>query len=96
MNPQDQIDTGRQAEEFLRYLEDHPYFEGLLERVKLELASTLIGLDPDKTESFTYVRSRMIGVDDVMEAVRGDIFLAGEALKSQIEPMPGLQPGDTL
>ncbi len=82
MDIQEQYETGKAAEDFLKYLSEHPYFEGLLNRVKLELASTLIGLDPDKTESFTYIRSRMIGVDDVMEAVRGDIFLGGEAFKA--------------
>lgn len=81
MDLQEQIDTGKQAEDFLRYLAEHPYFEGLLERVKLELARTILDLDPDKTESFTYCRSRMIGVDDVMNAVRGDVYLAQEAFK---------------
>jgi len=81
MDLQEQLEIGKQAEDFLKYTQEHPYFEGLLERVKLELARTILELDPDKTESFTYCRNRMIGVDDVMDAVRGDIFLGTEAFK---------------
>jgi hypothetical protein len=90
MELQDQIDTGRQAEEFLRYTSEHPYFNGLIDRMKLELvrhilemdvrAYKLSGLDAAK-EMFIAKRMQMHILDDVLDAVRGDIYLASEALK---------------
>jgi hypothetical protein len=85
MELQDQIDTGRQAEEFLRYTSEHPYFDGLLERVKLECARLILDLSisPETRDQYLVLRGRMFGFDDVMNAVRGDIYLASEALKQR-------------
>ena len=83
MELQDQIDTGRQAEEFLRYTSEHPYFEGILERIKLEYSRQILSLSPQAYTSFTALRDRMTAIDDVMNAVRGDIYLASEALKQR-------------
>jgi hypothetical protein len=81
MELQDQIDTGRQAEEFLRYTSEHPYFEGLLERIRLEYARLILDLPPNDKDWFTYYRHKMDGIAEVMNAVRGDIYFASEALK---------------
>jgi hypothetical protein len=81
MELHDQVEIGRQAEEFLRYTQEHPYFEGLLERIKLEYARGILELSPNEAEFFARLRSKMDGVSEVMNAVRGDIYLASEALK---------------
>jgi hypothetical protein len=81
MELQDQIDTGRQAEEFLRYTQEHPYFEGLLDRIKLEMTKQILMLTPQQTYTFAEIKSEMNGIDQIMNAVRGDIYLASEALK---------------
>jgi hypothetical protein len=81
MDLQEQIDTGKQAEDFLRYLSDHPYFEGLLERVRLELARQILDLVPQQKDAFSEKMSQMNGVGMVLDAVRGDIYLAAEAFK---------------
>jgi hypothetical protein len=81
MELHDQVEIGRQAEEFLRYTSEHPYFEGLLERVKLEYARRILELEPTDKDNFSLYRSAMSTIDEVMNAVRGDIYLASEALK---------------
>ena len=83
MELQDQIDTGRQAEAFLRYTRENPYFEGLLERMRLEYARLMLDLGPHHTQEFTALRIGMSTIDEVMNAVRGDIYLASEALKQR-------------
>jgi hypothetical protein len=83
MELQDQIDIGRQAEEFLRYTSEHPYFEGLLDRIKLEMAKQILTLTPQQTEVFSEMKAEMNGIDQVMNAVRGDIYIASEALKQR-------------
>jgi hypothetical protein len=87
MELQDQIDTGRCAEEFLRYTSEHPYFEGLLERIKLEYARQILEIDPTyygrkpARDQFVELKLQMNAMDGVMNAVRGDIYIASEALK---------------
>ena len=81
MELQEQLDTGKQAEAFLQYVSDHPYFEGLLERMKLEYARQILDLSHDQTVAFSSLRSGMAGIDGVMNAVRGDIYLGAEAFK---------------
>jgi hypothetical protein len=81
MELQDQVEIGRQAEEFLRYTQEHPYFEGLLDRIKLEMTKQILMLTPQQTYTFAEIKSEMNGIDQIMNAVRGDIYLASEALK---------------
>ena len=78
---QEQLEIGRQAGEFLKYLSEHPYFEGLLERVKLEHARLILDLPPEHKDLFAKYRHRMNAFADVLEFVRGDIYQAQEALK---------------
>jgi hypothetical protein len=78
---QEQLERGKQAEDFLKYTQQNGYFTNLLERVKLEYARNILSLSPVQTDEFTDYQCRRTGVDDVMNAVRGDIFLGGEALK---------------
>ena len=81
MDPQEQLRIGKEAEDFLQYVSEHPYFSGLLERIKLEYARQLLGLNHTETAVFTDLRCRTTGIDDIMNAVRGDIAMGTEALK---------------
>ena len=81
MDLQEQLEVGHQAEAFLQYLSEHPYFEGLLERMRLELARQILDLMPNNTQDFTVFRSQISGVDLIMNAISGDIYIAQEALK---------------
>jgi len=77
---QEQVDLGRQAEEFNRYVHEHPYFEGLLERIKLEFMQEMYGLDPSQKDEFSELMIKMHFIPDIMNAVYGDIYMASEAL----------------
>lgn len=79
---QQQLENGKAAEDFLKYLSDHPYFEGLLERMKLEYARQILDLSHDQTIAFSSLKSEMMGVDQVMNAIRGDVYLGSEAFKA--------------
>ena len=76
----EQMETARQAEEFLNYLEQYPYLKGLLERMKLTLAQWILLLPADSTE-FLSIKTRYDFVDEVLNAVRGDISLGQSSLK---------------
>ena len=81
MDLQEQLEVGKQAEDFLKYLSEHPYFEGLLERVKLEYARRILDLQPASKDDFSLYRASMTAVDEIMNAIRGDIYLGSEAFK---------------
>ena len=80
---QEQLERGKQAEDFLKYTQDNPYFNGLLERVKLEYASKALGLSisQETRDQYVILRGGMYAVDDITNAIQGDIYLGGEALK---------------
>jgi len=77
---QEQLEVGKQAEAFLRYVSENPYFPNLLERVKLEFARRILDLRPGDAAHFSDYRSQIEGVDQVMNAIRGDISLGADAL----------------
>ena len=87
MDSQEQLEIGRQAEEFLRYTEEHLYFTGLIERIKLTYAQRILSLNPDQGDAFSVLKERMDVWDEILNAVRGDISVASEALK-QLEGVP--------
>jgi hypothetical protein len=81
MDIQTQLEIGRNAEQFLVYLSQFPYFGELIERVKLTYANRILSLRPDDTEKFRVLKERMDVWEEIMEAVKGDIALGAEALK---------------
>jgi hypothetical protein len=86
----EQIETGRQAEEFLRYTQEHPYFSGLLDRIKLELMQQIFALHPMQKDEFTTKMICIQFIPEIMGAVSGDIYLASDAFaKLNNEKEPG-------
>lgn len=76
----EQLETARQAEDFLKYIEENPYMKTLLERMKLQLAQWLLVLPPDAKEQFASLKTRYDFIDEFLNAVRGDIAVGSSAL----------------
>jgi hypothetical protein len=81
MDLQEQLEVGRQAEEFLKYAAEHPYFQGLLDRMKIGLIYEIGMLAPSQTDEFRTLKTRYDFTDVIIETVKSDIFLGAEALK---------------
>ena len=79
MDLQEQLEIGKQAEDFKRYIEEHPYFKGLLTRIELEMSRQILSLSPKDTDAFTEMRAEMNGVGQIMNAISGDIYLGQRA-----------------
>ncbi len=83
MDLQEQLEIGKQAEDFLRYTEENGYFNRLIERIRLEYASMILELRPSSTEEFTNYRHRMDAIAGIMNSVKGDIY-AGQVAYEKI------------
>lgn len=82
MDLQDQLEIGQQAEEFLRYVDENPYFRKLIERVVLEYSARLLGLKPDQRDDFSRLKERVdVWQSEILDAIGGDIANAREALR---------------
>lgn len=79
MDLQEYLEVGKQAEEFNRYINEHPYFLSLLDRIKLEYSKTILGLRPEEKDRFSLLTQSIIALDDIMNNVRGDIALGADA-----------------
>lgn len=79
MDLAEQLQIGKDAEDFKRYIDEHPYFKGLLERIKLEYARQILELQPQNTQEFTVLRSELSSIDQVMNAISGDIYMGQQA-----------------
>lgn len=90
---QGQIEIGRQAEEFLKYTWDYPYFNNLLERITKEFERQILELSPSQKDAFSNLMTGKIAMTTFIETVRSDIYLASEALK-QLEGVK--EPGGLL
>ena len=86
MELQDQIEIGRQAQNFLQYVTENTYFTELIERVKLTYATTILSLNAGQKDEFSAYRSKMEAVEDIINSVRGDIYVGQEADKRLNEP----------
>lgn len=81
MDLQEQLEIGRQAEDFLKYVSEHPYFEGLIERIKLEYARQILDTAALDKDVFSRLKWQMDAVAGITYAVSGDIAMGSEALK---------------
>ena len=79
MELQDQIELGKEAERFLLYVEENPYFKGLVDRIKLTYAQQILSLNNLQKDEFADYRCRITGIEDIMNAISGDIALGQSA-----------------
>lgn len=77
---QKQVEIGRQAEEFLGYIAERPYFNSLLERLSLELARQVLSLSAKDLEEFTTLQIKRETLSEIIEAARGDVQVGAHAL----------------
>ncbi len=80
---QEQIEIGRQAEEFRDYINEHPYFRELIDRIKVSIMQDIGKLSPAQTQDFTYLKTRLDAYGEIFNYIAGDIYLASEALKKE-------------
>lgn len=83
MDLQHQVEVGRQAEDFFKYISENTYFREIIDRIKLEYAQRILSLRPEDKESFTEYKSKMNAFDDIENAVLGDIKAGEMALNQQ-------------
>ena len=83
MDLQHQVEVGRQAEDFFKYISENTYFREIIDRIKLEYAGRILSLKPEDKESFTTYKSKMNAFDDIENAVLGDIKAGEMALNQQ-------------
>ncbi len=79
MDLQEQLEVGHQAEDFKQYIDEHPYFKGLLTRIELEMSRQILSLSPKDTDAFTEMKAEMNGVGQIMNAISGDIYMGQQA-----------------
>ena len=79
MDLTEQLRIGQEAEDFKRYIEEHPYFNGLIDRMKLEYVKVLLDLQPDQKDDFCITKSEMRTLDQIPNAISGDIYLGQRA-----------------
>ena len=75
------VEIGRQAEQFLEYLKENPYFRQLLERITMELMQQMYGLTTNDKDIFVILKAQMEIIPEILDAVSGDILMAQDALK---------------
>lgn len=78
-NLQEQLEIGKQAEDFKNYIDEHPYFNGLLERVRMEYARMIFDLDSTQKDEFTRYKQSMEAVGQILNSISGDIYLGQQA-----------------
>jgi hypothetical protein len=93
MDLQQQLEIGKQAEDFLKYTTENLYFRELIERIKLTYAQAILSLNSGQKDEFSSYRSKMEAVEDILNAVSGDIYLGAEAFKQINEPADLMKGG---
>lgn len=81
---------GSQAEEFLRYYNDNPYFQSVVGVAKQIVTNKIMNLKPDQQIEFTILKSQMTVFDDLFNLVNIDVFEGQKAVaRIQGEPAEG-------
>lgn len=76
---QEQLELGRQAREFEMYINMTPYFNKLVERIKLKYAADILNLHPTQKDEFVMNRCGIITLDDLMNTIISDIYIGEQA-----------------
>ena len=79
MDKYEQIENGRQAEEFLKYINENPYFENMIERMRLGLMAEMCSLRSHQREEWSVLSDRFHFLAEIVNMARGEAFVGQEA-----------------
>lgn len=82
MDIYEQMEQGRQAEEFLKYVQEHPYFEEMLDRMRLGIMAEMCALRPGQTEEFKTLSERFHFLPEIVNMARSEVLIGREAYES--------------
>ena len=78
----DELEIGRQAEEFLTYINEKPYFNAMIDRIRLGLMTEMAGLRPSQSEEWKALSERFHFLPEIVNMARGDVYVASVALEA--------------
>lgn len=81
---QQQADRGQEAQLFLKYIEDNPYFLSVMKELEEEYANKLLKLKPSETELFTIIQATREALYEPLKKIQGD-KLFGEHSQNELE-----------
>jgi hypothetical protein len=83
MDKYERMEIGRQAEEFLQYIEEKPYFEEMIERMRLGLMAEMCSLRSNQKDEWAVLSDRFHFLAEIVNMARGDVFIGREAYESE-------------
>ena len=78
----DEMEVGRQAEEFLTYINEKPYFNEMIDRIRLGLMTDMAALRPSQSEEWKSLSERFHFLPEIVNMARGDVYVASVALEA--------------
>ena len=78
----DELELGRQAEEFLTYINEKPYFNEMIDRIRLGLMTDMAGLRPSQSDEWKSLSERFHFLPEIVNMARGDVYVAQVALEA--------------
>ena len=81
----DEMEIGRQAEEFLTYINEKPYFNEMIDRIRLGLMTDMASLRPSQYEEWKTLSERFHFLPEIVNMARGDVYVASVALEAMKE-----------
>jgi len=78
---QELINRGSDAEQFQRYISEHPYFNSVVEEAREILTKKINSLKPDEQMKFTVYQSMLISINELVNLIEVDIYAGQKALE---------------
>lgn len=79
------IERGEQAVEFLKFVEEHPYFKNMIQDRKDQIAAAILSLRPEQRDEFYSLKFQMEMLDFPLSQAEADAKL-GVMTQEKMKP----------
>ena len=75
------IERGLNAQHFLQFINNEPYFKTLFQEIDSALMNAIMGLDPNNKEAFTVLQAKRMALYEPINCVHRDVEIGKRAME---------------
>lgn len=76
-----QITKGIEAQHFLQFIENEPYFKAVFQEIDNDTVKAILGLDPQNTQAFTVLQAKRTNHYEIFHRIAMDVQIGMLARK---------------
>lgn len=83
---EDQLTRGIEAQHFLQFIENEPYFKTVFQEIDNDYVKAILGLDPNNAAAFTVLQAKRANHYELIHRIHQDVHI-GQLARAEMDDL---------